>query len=1216
MKSSKVEVAWVELSVYRKVMHLAIIPLVVLFLVYSTLSGAAPARAASISPEIPAPANLRVIETTYNSITVAWDQVEGYDPYQTGYWVTYKDSSGGGSGIWNAGVEPLQISNLKGNTEYTISVQVNISGAPASSIQVTTEQGQDEYEQAPLTPPAKLSVTDATYSSLTFSWTGSPGADGYDFYVNGGWAGGIWDGSNRFTFTIPEEQTVSGVTYTFQVAAQHLPDVSEGSNIVDITWGELAAPRDVQAVTATRSAVTLGWAPTPGATSYDIYQDGKRIGSSGDNRYVVEGLTEGRSYTFEVDAHNPVWDSPLSETIKVVPGSEYNIVSYYTSWSVYARGYEPENIDVSALTHINYAFADICWQKYGTGNTACSNEDLPLQDRYVYDGEIVIGDPEADPVNFDRFAAIKAEHPNLKLLISVGGWSWSKNFSNMAATEETRRAFANSVVKFLREYGLDGVDLDWEYPVEGGESYNSHLPEDKENFTLLTQTVREALDAAGEEDGRYYLQTIASGQGDNFVVNANLSHSSDYLDFINIMTYDYSGSWDTMAHANAPLYYDPAHPLDSAERNNVLGGLEGHLNGGVPSYKLVMGIPFYGKGWAGCPGEGQYESCTGSTAFGTWENGIFDFSDIENNYVNRNGYVRHWNEASKTPYLYNEEQQIYMTYNDQTSMKYAASMVKTLDLAGVMSWDISGDRNGTLSGQLIHDLPVDGVADSEALDAPTRLKAVTAGSRRIDVSWDAVAGATGYEIYVDNTYTGYAVEPQYTLGSLETDTEYAIRVLAVLKNGEDILKVSAATPEVKAKTSRSSSGGSSGSGSSGGNAGSPSEAAGGTGLATKETEISGVRTVQIQTADAIAAIGASVVNRFFVQSESLEGRTEFYIPQEVIEAIAAKGGMGELSIAAGGIVYTVPVHAIHLSADIRVVLEPASADQSAVFAGYELLAPPLEVRLEQRSADGEYAEIGNISAYISLLLELESGGDEIGHANGVVYAPETGELRPVPTVVEQKEDGTVTAELKRKGNSLYAVVRTTAGSFADTQGTWAEPEIQQAAAGLIVSGDTDEIFGMNRAVTRAEFTSMIVRGLGILPQAGDPQFDDVDPLSPYAADIAAARRAGLVQGKGETSFAPEGTLTRQEQAAILTNAMRYAGFAETADPSVLSRFEDSSSIAGYALEPLAIVVEQRIMLGFSDTKLAPRTEVTKGQAAVTVIRLLVALGLTGVSETM
>lgn len=133
--------------------------------------------------------------------------------------------------------------------------------------------------------------------------------------------------------------------------------------------GELAQPQGLQVITSTRSTVSLGWAPVPGATSYDIYQDGAKVGSSGESRYVAVGLEEGKTYSYKVVSHNSLWTSPESESVSVVPGSNYNNISYYTSWSASTkdRNFHPADLDISQLTHINYAFADICWKNSGAG---------------------------------------------------------------------------------------------------------------------------------------------------------------------------------------------------------------------------------------------------------------------------------------------------------------------------------------------------------------------------------------------------------------------------------------------------------------------------------------------------------------------------------------------------------------------------------------------------------------------------------------------------------------------------------------------------------------------------------------------------------------------------------------------------------------------------------------------------------------------------------
>ncbi|WP_053372650.1 glycosyl hydrolase family 18 protein [Paenibacillus sp. FJAT-27812] len=1161
-----------------------------------------------VKPPAAGATNLKVVEVTHNTVSLTWDAAPGINDY----WIWDQNNK---YILWaNSGAQT--VGGLTPNTTYSFYIGPDGIQAPnltpelkSNLVTFTTTEDKSEYKELPLAPPQHLKVTAVTDSSLTLKWTGSPGADGYDFYVNGKWTSGVWDGSNMVTYTVPD--TVTGSVY-FEVGAQKtvnkLMTASEKSNKVELIWGQLAAPRDVQVVTANRTTVSLGWAPTPGATSYDIYQDGKLIGSSQSNRYVAAALQEGQSYTFAVAAKNNLWESPKSASISAVPGSNYNIVTYYTSWSVSetARNFKPDQVDVSQVTHINYAFADLCWKKYGTGSTACQNEKIPLQKNYVYDGEIVLGDHDNDIKNFEAFASIKEDNPHLNMMVSVGGWSWSKNFSNMAATEETRRTFANSAVKFLRAYGLDGLDIDWEYPVEGGETHNSHLPEDKQNFTLMMQTVRDALDAAGSEDGKYYLLTIASGQGDNFTVNADFANSVSYLDFINIMTYDYSGSWELLAHHNAPLYADKNHPRDSALRNNVRGGATGHLNGGVPAYKLVLGIPFYGKGWSGCPENGEYQTCTAIPA-GSWEAGIFDYSDIENNYINKDGYVRNWNEASKVAFLYNKKNGYFITYNDQTSMIYNASLVKSLDLAGVMSWDISGDRNKTLSTQLVHDLPIDGSVNASALPAPSNLAIIAKTDNELQVKWDAVTGASGYEVYVNNVYAGTVTETKFTESAFASYADYKIHVLAVEKKDAQVLRVSAASHVIVAKTPVTTSPG-------GGLTPPPAKAK--DELDASITKDGDKWTVNVQADAAIKTINAADSATFKVTVGKEAKQADILITKAVIEAIAKKGEMPSISIVLHGVSYLIPVHAIHLSADIKISITAPDAssagkiEQLSKASGLKVLAKPLDFKIEKLTTGSTYVEVTDFGQHMfSRIFTLSAKDIDVNRATGVVYLPGTDQFRSVPTKFTPNSDGTVAAELIRNGNSIYTIVETSF-KFNDVTMEWARKDVERAAAKLIVSGEMADRFGANSAITRGEFISMIVKGLGILPNAADNPFKDVDSNSEFAGDIVAAKKLGLIKGTTKDAFNPNGSITRQDLSVILANALKYAGKTNVADNSVLEHFKDQAAVSSYAKPSVALIVEQQIMLGVSQDTFAPLSKVTKAQAAVTVMRLLDALKLT------
>jgi chitinase len=396
---------------------------------------------------------------------------------------------------------------------------------------------------------------------------------------------------------------------------------------------------------------------------------------------------------------------------------DYKIVGYYTSWSAYS-GYQAGDIDATKLTHINYAFADICWDnKHGNSNAGptWSCQDIN-GDIAVPNGTIVLGDPWidvqkpndgetwADPVrgNISQLIKLKQANSHLKTIISVGGWTWSNRFSDVAASAQTRDQFANSAVDFLRKYQFDGVDLDWEYPVGGGLEGNSARPEDKQNYTLLLENIRKKLDTAGKADGKRYLLTIASGASPGFVNNTELKKIAKVVDWINIMTYDFNGSWQKTSAHNAPLYEDPAAVAAGVNSGSVDSAVKGHLEAGVPEGKLVLGMPFYGRGWDGCPllNNGEYQICAGASAVA----GFVNFNVLEDQYINKNGYTRYWNDKSKVPFLYNPSNGTFISYDDEESFGHKTDYIKSKDLGGALFWELSGDRNITLLNKLAADL--------------------------------------------------------------------------------------------------------------------------------------------------------------------------------------------------------------------------------------------------------------------------------------------------------------------------------------------------------------------------------------------------------------------------------------------------------------------------------------------------------------------------------
>ncbi|MDR6227186.1 glycosyl hydrolase family 18 protein [Desmospora profundinema] len=466
------------------------------------------------------------------------------------------------------------------------------------------------------------------------------------------------------------------------------------------------APANLRVASTTATSVSLRWEASKdnvGVTGYHVYRGDTEIATVQTPSFTDTGLNPDTSYTYTVKAFDAAGNvSAASNAVTARTqkedsngNSQHKIIAYYPGWATYDRNYQVTDIDASKVTHINYAFANI------------ANGEIVVGDTYADTDKFFPGDcwePGCKRGNFNQLNKLKQRHPHLKTLISVGGWTWSGNFSDAALTDASRTKFANSAVRFVREWGFDGVDLDWEYPVSGG--LHPGRPEDKRNFTLLLQKVREKLNEAGRADGKQYLLTIASGAGPNYVQNTELDQVQRHLDWINIMTYDFHGSWEQMSGNNAPLFRDPADPFPQANTFNVQAAVQGHLNAGVPASKLIMGLPFYGRGWTGCgsANNGLYQNCSGPSQ-GTWEPGVLDYTDIKNNYVNKNGFTRYWNDAAKVPWLFNPQTGTFISYDDEESIGHKTRFIKEQRLAGAMFWELSADRNHELLAKVRRDLP-------------------------------------------------------------------------------------------------------------------------------------------------------------------------------------------------------------------------------------------------------------------------------------------------------------------------------------------------------------------------------------------------------------------------------------------------------------------------------------------------------------------------------
>lgn len=361
-------------------------------------------------------------------------------------------------------------------------------------------------------------------------------------------------------------------------------------------------------------------------------------------------------------ASSQATSSPQSTgTVPPAQSGKY-VVGYYAGWSSYS-GFTPDKIKAADLTHILYAFAKI-------------------------DGGLraVLDNPANDVKNLAALKQLKAQNSRLNIMISVGGWDYSTYFSDAACTASNRETFAQSCVDLVKTYGLDGVDLDWEYPVTGGMVGNINRAADKQNFTLLLQAVRAKFDALGAATGKKYYLSIAGGAGSSYMTKIEPQGVAAATDFVFIMAYDMHGSWDSYADFNAPLYV-PSEPSPQYQIS-VSNAVNAYLNAGVPSSKLVLGMPFYGHKYTvtSSANNGLYSPFTAYSSV--------SYDDVAAGYIGKSPYQVIFHPTARVPYLFGNN--TFISYENVQSIQEKVQLANTRGLRGVGAWELSQDKNATL----------------------------------------------------------------------------------------------------------------------------------------------------------------------------------------------------------------------------------------------------------------------------------------------------------------------------------------------------------------------------------------------------------------------------------------------------------------------------------------------------------------------------------------
>lgn len=364
----------------------------------------------------------------------------------------------------------------------------------------------------------------------------------------------------------------------------------------------------------------------------------------------------------------------LSLTVNYAVGQK-KVICYHTNWSQYrpTQGtFFPENIDPNLCTHIIYSFAKV------VGNTLAA---------YEWNDEST----DWSKGMYERTIALKNQNPSLKILLAVGGWNHgSAAFSTMVTSDTSRAQFVDNTLKFIKLHKFDGLDLDWEYP----SAFDGSRPTDKENFSKLVKELKAAFQA----DGLLLTAAVAAGKG-NIDNGYEVAKICQDLDFINVMTYDLHGTWESFTGHHAAMYVRQDESGD--QRNlNVEWVINYWINLGCPRSKLMLGLGTYGRAFrlANANNFGLGAPTSSLPTAGTWtrEAGFLSYYEVCQRLSQ--GWTRQWSNEQAVPYAFQGQE--WVGYDDFDSLEIKVEFAKSMGLGGIMFWALDlDDFNGQFCNQ-------------------------------------------------------------------------------------------------------------------------------------------------------------------------------------------------------------------------------------------------------------------------------------------------------------------------------------------------------------------------------------------------------------------------------------------------------------------------------------------------------------------------------------
>jgi chitinase len=320
------------------------------------------------------------------------------------------------------------------------------------------------------------------------------------------------------------------------------------------------------------------------------------------------------------------------------------VIAYYVG-----DGSDIENYKTEQLTHIVFSFLHLKGNNLSVDNAT-------------------------DSIAITRLVALKQTNPKLKIILSLGGWGGCKTCSEVFNTETGRQQFAHSVLKLFKEYKVDGLDLDWEYPAIKSLPRHQYLPEDRANFTWLIQTLRDTIGPG------YELSFAAGGFKEYLTQSIEWSKVMPLVNYVNVMTYDLVNGNSTRTGHLAPLFSTPEQSESTDQAIMFLDSI------GVPMQKVVIGMAFYGRTFTG----------VNPVNNGLYQKGKFsayiNYRDFDKLFSPVAGYQQYWDNKAKAPYAYNAATKTLATFDNLRSVYEKTKYAKERNLGGVMFWELSSDK--------------------------------------------------------------------------------------------------------------------------------------------------------------------------------------------------------------------------------------------------------------------------------------------------------------------------------------------------------------------------------------------------------------------------------------------------------------------------------------------------------------------------------------------